>query len=35
MMRFKEAEVRKTMEMELLLVKQEREKTGNLQREYE
>ena len=35
MMRYKEAEVRKTMEMELLLVKQERDKSGTLQREYE
>ena len=35
MMRYKEAEVKKTMEMELLLVKQERDKTENLAREYD
>ena len=35
MLRYKEAEVKKTMEMELVLVKQERDKTGSLQREYE
>ena len=35
MMRYKEAEIKKTMEMELLLVKQERDKTLDLQREYE
>jgi hypothetical protein len=30
MMRYKEAEIKKTMEMELLLVKQERDKTLDL-----
>lgn len=35
MLRYKEAEVKKTMEMELLLVKQERDKTKSLQDEYE
>jgi hypothetical protein len=35
MLRYKEAEVKKTMEMELLLVKQERDKTKSLQEEYE
>ena len=35
MLRYKDAEVKKTMEMELLLVKQERDKTKNLQSEYE
>lgn len=30
MLRYKEAEVKKTMEMELLLVKQERDKTLDL-----
>lgn len=35
MLRYKEAEVKKTMEMELVLVKQERDKTASLQREYE
>mmetsp|Transcript_33486 Transcript_33486/g.51417 ORF Transcript_33486/g.51417 Transcript_33486/m.51417 type:complete len:246 (+) Transcript_33486:531-1268(+) len=34
-LRFKEAEVKKTMEMELLLVKQERDKTKQLQVEYD
>ena len=35
MLRYKEAEVKKTMEMELLLVKQERDKTKVLQHEYD
>lgn len=35
MLRYKEAEVKKTMEMELLLVKQERDKTKSLQVEYD
>ena len=35
MLRYKDAEVKKTMEMELLLVKQERDKTQVLQHEYE
>ena len=35
MLRYKEAEVKKTMEMELILVKQERDKTKQLQTEYE
>lgn len=35
MLRYKEAEVKKTMEMELILVKQERDKTKHLQTEYE
>ena len=35
MLRFKDAEVKKTMEMELILVKQERDKTQQLQKEYE
>jgi len=35
MLRYKEAEVKKTMEMELLLVKQERDKTKQLQVEYD
>ena len=35
MLRFREADVKKTMEMELLLVKQERDKTKSLQEEYE
>ena len=35
MLRYREAEVKKTMEMELLLVKQERDKTKSLQDEYE
>ena len=35
MLRFKDAELKKTMEMELLLVKQERDKTQQLQKEYE
>jgi hypothetical protein len=35
MLRYKDAEVKKTMEMELLLVKQERDKTQTLQHEYE
>lgn len=33
--RYKEAEVKKTMEMELLLVKQERDKCKSLQTEYD
>ena len=35
MVRYKEAEVKKTMELELLLVKQEKDKTQQLQHEYE
>ena len=35
MLRYREADVKKTMEMELLLVKQERDKTKSLQDEYE
>lgn len=35
MLRYKEAEIKKTMELELVLVKQERDKTLDLQREYE
>ena len=35
MLRYKDAEIKKTMEMELLLVKQERDKTKQLQVEYE
>lgn len=35
MLRYKDAEVKKTMEMELLLVKQERDKTQSLAHEYE
>ena len=35
MFRFKEADLKKTMEMELVLVKQERDKTKSLQSEYE
>lgn len=35
MVRYKDAEIKKTMEMELLLVKQEKEKTQQLQKEYE
>lgn len=35
MLRYKEAECKKTMEMELLLVKQERDKTKSLQHEYD
>ena len=35
MVRYKDAEVKKTMEMELLLVKQEKDKTQQLQHEYE
>lgn len=35
MLRFKEADVKKTMEMELLMVKQERDKCKSLQSEYE
>ena len=35
MLRYREAEVKKTMEMELLLVKTERDKTKALQGEYD
>lgn len=35
MLRYKEADVKKTMEMELLMVKQERDKCKSLQSEYE
>ena len=35
MLRYREAEVKKTMEMELLLVKTERDKTKSLQGEYD
>lgn len=35
MLRYKQAEAQKTMEMELLLVKQERDKTQKLQHDYE
>jgi len=35
MLRYREAEVKKTMEMELILVKQERDKTKSLQHEYD
>jgi len=35
MLRYKEAEVKKTMEMELILVRQERDKTKALQTDYE
>jgi hypothetical protein len=35
MLRYREAEVKKTMEMELLLVKTERDKTKGLQGEYD
>ena len=35
MLRYKEAEVKKTMELELVLVKQERDKTKSLQHDYE
>lgn len=35
MVRYKDAEIKKTMEMELLLVKQEKDKTLQLQKEYE
>lgn len=35
MLRYKEADLKKTMEMELVLVKQERDKTRSLQHEYE
>lgn len=35
MLRYKEADVKKTMEMELLMVKQERDKCKSLQTEYE
>lgn len=34
-LRYKEAEVKKTMEMELILVRQERDKTKHLQTDYE
>jgi hypothetical protein len=35
MLRYKDADLKKTMEMELVLVKQERDKTKSLQDEYE
>ena len=35
MFRYKEAEVKKTVEMELLLCRQERDKTQELAREYD
>jgi len=35
MVRYKDADIKKTMEMELLLVKQEKDKTVQLQHEYE